>query len=91
MGQLRLPEEGVTVLGIEQAEGAWVGAPSPYLQLCAGDVVVIYGRKPILDDVANRLHGPEGEQSSERYRAWHAASPPHEPLPHHRGRRGGRP
>ncbi len=87
LGQLRLPDEGVTVLGIERAQGSWVGAPSQDVQLCPGDVVVLYGRQPILDDVANRLHGPEGEEASERFRAWHASSPPDEPLPHDSGRR----
>ena len=80
LGQLRLPDEGVAVLGVERAEGAWIGAPSEDLQLGVGDVVVLYGREPILDDIAARIHGEEGEAASERFRAWHAASPPSEPL-----------
>lgn len=80
LGQLRLPEEGVTVLGIEQAEGTWIGAPSDDLRVQVGDVVVLYGRQPILEDMAARLHGADAEQASERYRAWHAASPRSEPL-----------
>lgn len=87
LGQLRLPEEGVAVLGVERAEGAWVGAPNLDLRVCPGDVVVLYGRQTVLDDVAERVEGPTGEGSSERFRALHAASPPHEPLePPRRGR-----
>ena len=80
LGQLRLPEEGVAVLGVERAEGAWIGAPSEDLQLVIGDVVVLYGREPILDDIAARIHGDEAEEASARFRAWHAASPQTEPL-----------
>lgn len=75
IGMLRLPEEGVAVLGVERDDG-WIGAPSEDLRLRAGDVVTLYGRQAILDDIAERLHGDEGEDASERSRAWHAATPP---------------
>lgn len=87
LGLLRLPEEGVAVLGVERADGAWVGAPNLDLRVCPGDVVVLYGRQTVLDDVAQRVEGPTGDDSSERFRAWHAASPPHEPLEPPRRRR----
>lgn len=80
LGELRLPDEGVAVLGVERAEGTWIGAPSDDMQLGVGDVVVLYGRQAILDDIAARIHGDEGDQASERFRAWHAASPPSEPI-----------
>ena len=80
IGELRLPEEGITVLGVETADGAWVGVPGQDLHLRVGDVVVLYGRRPMLEDIAVRLHGDEGEAASERSRAWHAASPQREPL-----------
>jgi hypothetical protein len=80
LGQLRLPDEGVAVLGVERAEGVWIGAPSEDIKLKVGDVVVLYGRAPILDDIAARIHGAEGDEASDRFRAWHAASPTSEPL-----------
>ncbi|NEK86998.1 potassium transporter TrkA [Blastococcus saxobsidens] len=76
LGRLRLPEEGVAVLGVERDDGTWVGAPGDDLRLRSGDVVVLYGRQAMLDDITDRLHGDEGEQASERSRAWHAATPP---------------
>ncbi|MGY2004595.1 TrkA C-terminal domain-containing protein [Blastococcus sp. SYSU DS1024] len=76
LGRLRLPEEGVAVLGVERDDGTWMGAPSEDLRLRTGDVVVLYGRQAILDDITDRLHGEEGERASERSRAWHAATPP---------------
>lgn len=89
MGKLRLSEEGVIALGVERSHGAWVGAPSEDIDLHVGDVVVLYGRKQMLDDIAARLHGEEGEAASVRFRAWHAASPTEEPLepPQNRRRR----
>lgn len=80
LGQLRLPDEGIAVLGVERAEGVWVGAPGDDVRLGAGDVVVLYGRQTMLDDVAARLHGEEGEAASERSRTLHGASPVSEPL-----------
>lgn len=75
LSRLRLPEEGVAVLGVER-DDTWMGAPSEELQLCSGDVVVLYGRQAMLDDIADRLHGEEGDQAGARSRAWHAATPP---------------
>ena len=80
LGGLRLPEEGVAVLGIERSDGTWVGAPGDDVRLGVGDVVVLYGRQMMLDDIAARLHGEEGEAASERSRALHGASPRSEPL-----------
>ncbi len=80
LGLLRLPEEGVTVLGVERADGAWIGAPAGDIRLERGDVVVLYGRQPMLEDIASRLHGEEGEAASETFRAWHAATPPVEAV-----------
>ncbi len=80
LGQLSLPEEGVAVLGVERAEGTWTGAPKEDLQLQVGDVVVLYGRNAMLDDIASRLHGEDGDAASERSRAWHAASPSEEVI-----------
>jgi hypothetical protein len=87
LGELRLPEEGITVIGVERGE-TWIGVPGEDLHLQAGDVVVLYGREAMLDDVADRLHGDEGETASEQARAWHAATPPVERLERAGARRG---
>ncbi|SNS33599.1 TrkA-C domain-containing protein [Geodermatophilus pulveris] len=79
LGRLRLPEEGITVLGVERGT-TWIGAPGDDLHVQPGDVVVLYGREEMLGDVAERLHGDEGEAAGERARAWHAATPPVEQL-----------
>jgi hypothetical protein len=79
LGNLGLPEEGVTVLGVTRADHTWVGAPNADLRVAAGDLVVLYGRKAMLDDIAGRIHGDAGEAASRRSRALHAASPVEEP------------
>jgi hypothetical protein len=59
--------------------------------VCPGDVVVLYGRASMLDDVACRVQGSAGDEASEPFRTWHAASPPEEPAPYAttKGRRSG--
>ena len=89
LGELRLPDEGVAVLGVERAEGTWIGAPSEDLHLQVGDVVVLYGRQTMLEDIAARAHGDEGEQASIRSRNVHANSPVSESLEPVRRRSGG--
>lgn len=79
IGDLRLREEGIAVLGVER-EDTWIGAPGEDVRLQTGDVVVLYGREAMLADVAERLHGPEGDDASARARTWHAATPPVERL-----------
>lgn len=79
LGRLRLPEEGVAVLGVER-DDTWIGAPAEDLHLRTGDVVVLYGRQAMLDDIADRLHGEDGDRAGERSRAWHASTPPAERL-----------
>ncbi len=68
------------MLGVERTEGTWIGAPREDLQLAVGDVVVLYGRQPMLEDIAARAHGAEGDEASQRFREWHAASPVSKPL-----------
>ena len=41
--ELKLPEEGVLVLGIRREEGAYLGAPTADMEIHAGDVLVLYG------------------------------------------------
>lgn len=58
---LDLPEEGVVVLGIDRADGRWVGAPSGKTSLHAGDVAVLYGTREAIAHIESRERGAEGE------------------------------
>lgn len=52
--ELRLPDEGVLVLGIRRAEGAYVGAPEGETVVRAGDTLTLYGRRQRLRELDQR-------------------------------------
>ncbi|MBM1172808.1 TrkA C-terminal domain-containing protein [Microvirga arabica] len=58
---LRLPEEGVLVLGVTHADGRYEGAPRGSMDIRSGDTLVLYGRSPVLAELGRRRAGPEGE------------------------------
>lgn len=58
--QLKLSDEGVLVLGIEKAEGKFLGAPRGQTKLDAGDTVIIYGPRDVLVDLDERRAGSTG-------------------------------
>lgn len=61
ISELRLPDEGVLVLGIERSDGRWVGAPKSEARLHAGDLVLLYGRKGTLTRLDERKRDADGE------------------------------
>jgi hypothetical protein len=54
MGQLKLFQEGVLVLGIVRQEGEYIGAPSPALPIRPGDRVILYGKSSQLEELNER-------------------------------------
>lgn len=67
LADLRLPEEGVLVLGITHADGAYEGAPRGDAAARVGDTLVLYGRSSELAGLGRRRAGPDGE--TERHTA----------------------
>lgn len=61
IAELRLTDEGVLVLGIERADGRWVGAPKSDASLHTGDLVLLYGRTDTLTRLDERKRDVEGE------------------------------
>jgi K+/H+ antiporter YhaU regulatory subunit KhtT len=61
LGELHLRDEGVVVLGITRAGGAWVGAPDGDTILHAGDVLVVYGREDRVCELDDRRGGATGD------------------------------
>lgn len=53
-----LRDEGATVLGITRVDGAYVGAPGGDTTVHAGDTLVIYGHRDVLDELARRPPAP---------------------------------
>lgn len=60
---LHLPEEGVLVLGIQRADGTFVGAPRGHTRIREHDTLVVYGYADVLDDLQARKVGPDGDRS----------------------------
>lgn len=84
LGELGLPAEGVAVLGVERAgeddRRMWIGAPHPDLRLQDDDVVVMYGRRSTLEELARRAAGARGDDASARSQERQRSSPLDEPL-----------
>jgi len=60
LGELQLSQEGVLVLGIERANGTFLGAPRGERRLEPGDLLLIYGRQKALADLDERQTGLRG-------------------------------
>lgn len=61
--ELDLRDEGVVVLGLTLADGAWIGSPTFDVQVRAGERVVAYGPLERLRDLDHRRRGPEGDRA----------------------------
>ncbi len=63
LAQLDLPDEGVLVLGISKMGGDYIGAPKGDVLIEPGDIVLIYGRSPVLDQLDKRHADAAGAAS----------------------------
>jgi hypothetical protein len=62
LGQTRLRDEGVVVLGVtREGTSDYLPAPIPGTQLRAGDTIVLYGASSRLRELDAREHGPAGD------------------------------
>lgn len=66
LGELRMKDEGVIVLGVAHADGTYVGAPGKDTVIRAGDVVILYGRDRVLSELDERRAGPAGDEAHRR-------------------------
>lgn len=60
LAELKLPDEGVLVLGIETSEGPYLGAPRGDTVLTMGDTVLLYGPGSVLSGLDQRRSGHSG-------------------------------
>lgn len=63
LADLRLPDEGVLVLGIRRADGTFVGAPRGHSHLHEHDTLILYGYADVLDELRKRKVGMEGDRA----------------------------
>ena len=73
LDELDLREEGVVVLGLTLADGAWVGSPTADVHIRAGDRVLAYGPAAQLRELDRRPAGAEGQRVHDRAVAAHRA------------------
>lgn len=66
LAELGLRQEGVVVLGIQRENGRYVGAPKGHTRICPGDVLILYGRLPLLNELDQRGADWIGEQSHQK-------------------------
>jgi hypothetical protein len=76
---LHLRDEGILVLGINRADGTYVGTPHGDDVVCADDTLVLYGRRQRIVELDDRHGGDEGERAHaaairEQEQLEHAAS-----------------
>ena len=63
LGELDLPEEGVVVLGIQRADGGFVGAPRGHSAIHPREPLILYGRADRLEELDRRRAGVGGDRA----------------------------
>ena len=61
--ELRLRDEGITVLGIDRCNGNYIGIPHGNTHICHGDTLIVYGRKETLLELDARRDDYRGQQA----------------------------
>ena len=59
--ELKLPQEGVLVLGITRSEGVFLGTPTGEMDIHAGDTLVLYGPVERIEELDQRRRGRKGD------------------------------
>ena len=73
LDELKLRDEGLILLGITLADGAWVGSPTFETRIHANERLVLYGPAAQLRQLDRRPAGPEGDRAHEQAVAEHRA------------------
>lgn len=60
LAKLKLPMEGVLVLGVRQPDGTYIGVPPGDTRLSEGDVLTVYGQLDRLEEINHRQVGVAG-------------------------------
>ena len=63
LGELRLRDEGVIVLGIARVDGSYVGVPVKDTEIRPGDTLILYGRASSFEDLTRRDPGRGGDEA----------------------------
>ena len=66
LGELRLRDEGVLVLGIVRGDGSYLGVPTKTTRIEAGDTLILYGRDGRFAEMTARESGASGDDAHRR-------------------------
>lgn len=66
LGELRLKDEGVLVLGVTRADGSYLPVPGKETALRGGDSLIVYGSDSAVLGLSSRPVGYQGEAEHER-------------------------
>lgn len=66
LAQLRLRDEGISVLGITRQNGNYIGAPRGSMEIRPGDNLILYGRTDCVSDLDRRRKGSQGDVDHDR-------------------------
>lgn len=61
--ELRLPQEGILVLGIRREEGVYLGAPTGDTVIYPGDILTLYGLVERIEELDQRRRGKQGDRA----------------------------
>lgn len=61
LADAQLSAEGIIVLGVERADGSFLGAPTGQTRMEVGDTLLLYGSAPQLRELADRPAGDAGQ------------------------------
>jgi uncharacterized protein with PhoU and TrkA domain len=62
---LRLPDEGVLVLGVQRSGGTYIGAPTADTEIRCDDRLILYGPLFRIDELDRRRKGQHGDAAHE--------------------------
>lgn len=62
LGDVRLRDEGIVVLGIRRRDGVYVGVPSKETAVELGDTLIVYGRGDRIEQLNQRMRDGAGER-----------------------------
>lgn len=66
LDEVRLRDEGITVLGIQRSDRTYIGAPKGSSCIYPGDLLILYGRRSVLSELDARLADWAGEEAHQK-------------------------
>ena len=66
LGELNLTVEGVLVLGVQRADGTYIGAPTGNTKIAEDDTMILYGRHEALAELDRRRTGLRGDSAHKK-------------------------